>query len=131
MGQHTQDAPQVPLTQIPLSERSLLCPLPESCWITAAGRGVGPSPKPSDSPQVPVSREDKPVQHCPRVSQLHPSLLPPGSVVGTSNQAVLTAGPPESFGCSARLWGRCSPLHALSLASLLSSQPELIQDAGF
>lgn len=75
---------------------SLLCPSPwRVCWIRGTMRAVGPSPNPSDSLHVPVNWEDKPLWGYPTMAQLHPSLLPPGSIMGTFNQAILTLGAAE------------------------------------
>lgn len=88
-------------------------------------RGYGPSPNPSDSLQAPVNWEDKPVWGSSTMAQLHPSLLPPGSIMGTFNQAVLTLGPSGTLQILCQALGRCSSLYAWSLMSLVSPQPDL------
>lgn len=96
-------------------------------WIGEAVRGVGPSSNPSDFLQTPVNWEDKAVWGCPTMAQLHPSLLPPGSIMRTFNQAVLTLGPSETLRVLCQALGRCCSLYAWSLVSLASPQTELTQ----
>lgn len=90
-------------------------------------KGVGPFPSPSNSLQAPVNWEGEPVWGCPTVPQLHPPLLPPGSILGTFNQAVFTPGPSETLQILCQALGRCRSLYAWSLASLVSPQPDVTQ----
>lgn len=97
------------------------------CWIRGAVRGIRHSPNPSNSIQAPVNWEDKPLWGSPTVAQLHPSLLPPGSIMGTFNQAVLTLGPSETLQILRQTLGRRCSLQTWFLVSLVSPQPDVTQ----